>query len=118
MGELQRTDSEEPTLGALVRRFVRREPSMRFYQAAQLALPWAGFLAVVGAWRAAGVAAAIGGLGVYGVSTHALEERDLHGWRNSGAKLARATGALLGAGSLGFVLFELFFRLLGSAPTF
>lgn len=115
-GRRSTREVEEPTLGALLERVVHTEPPVRFYQAAQLALPWSVYLAWLGWWRAAAITGAVGALGVWGMATRWVIAEHVHGWRLAAARVARWSSALLGSAAAIATLLEIFLRLMGRAP--
>lgn len=108
----------EPTLGALVTRFVRTTVPRRLYQALHLALPFAIDFAVRGWWRAAGWSLAIAAFGAWGLADRWLAERTPDTARRATivVRASRVVAGILATVPPALLLLEAFLRLLGDAP--
>lgn len=107
---------EEPTLGALLLRIAREKTPRRFYQAIQLAFPWAAWLATMGWWRLAGAATTIGCFGAWALADRWLYAEPRSGWRRTAARVTRVAAAVIAAALTILLVLELYLRLQVRAP--
>jgi hypothetical protein len=108
------TDAE-PTLGVVLRGLAARRPPRHLLEGVSVALPWAGYFAYLGLWRAAMLATAVGSFGLWAVCDR-WSRTTSTGWRRAIAAAGRGAAATVTAILLAVLVLEVFFRVLGRGP--
>jgi hypothetical protein len=106
--------TEEPTLHALVLRFVHEKTPHQFYLAIQLAFPWAIYFGTIDWWRAAGLATAVGCFGLWALADRWLREEDRVG--SVAGRVVRAGSALVSGGLTVALILERFVHMMPPGP--